>query len=101
MIFSIRRSGSPIETAFEKIYEASPLFGFRKQSSMIRGGPGLGFDRDAEAAGKTQQARLPEIRRNIACFSRNLAETARRSPLQQALAQRLAWPPPGQTDAAR
>jgi hypothetical protein len=34
-----------------------------------------------------RQARLPELRQSIASFSRNLAETAWRSALQQALAQ--------------
>jgi hypothetical protein len=48
-----------------------------------------------------RQARLPELRQSIARFSRNLAEAARRSGLQQALAQRLSRAPPGLTGAAR
>jgi hypothetical protein len=48
-----------------------------------------------------RRARLPELRQSIARFSRNLAEAAWRSGLQQALAQRLSRAPPGLTGAAR
>ena len=48
-----------------------------------------------------RQARLPELRQSIARFSRNLAEAAWHSALQQALAQRLSGAPAGRTGAAR
>jgi hypothetical protein len=48
-----------------------------------------------------RQARLPELRRSIARFSRNLVDATWRSALQQVLAQRLSETPPGRTGAAR
>ena len=54
----------------------------------------------AHVGQQERQARLPELRRSIARFSRNLVDAAWRSA-QQALAQRLSEASPGRKDAAR
>ena len=55
----------------------------------------------AHVGQQERQARLPELRRSIARFSRNLVDATWRSALQQALAHRLSEAPPGRKDAAR